>query len=402
VSALPVLKPGESAYCPRCQRELVHRHDAPAQRVLSNASAALVMLLLTLPFPFLSFQMSGIEHEIVLSDAAFAMFDNDWPILALLIALSIIVLPGLFLASMVWLYGSVAMRVQLPGVLFLARMLSGLKPWLMTDVFLIGVLVSLAKLSGMAEIGIGWSFIAFCFYVILLTKTVNLVDADWLWFALKNEPAPPAGARVGMTAHEQGLIGCDCCGVLNQADAKQCIRCHSHIATPTPLRTQATWALLVAAAVLYVPANIYPMMYTDTIGGRVYSTILGGVLQMIEMGSYFIAFVIFFASFVVPVAKLLILGYLCYLSAKPEALATERRMRWYRMTEVIGRWSMIDVFVVAIMVALIQGGVLLSIYPGAAAVAFAGVVILTMIAAMVFDPRLLWQPQIKMEQQRVN
>ncbi|RTE86542.1 MULTISPECIES: paraquat-inducible protein A [Gammaproteobacteria] len=398
VSALPVLKVGESAFCPRCQHELVHRHDAPAQRILSYATAALVMLLLTLPFSFLSFEMGGIRHEIVLSDAAFVMFDNNWPILALLIALSIIVLPGIFLLMVTWLYGSIAMRVKLPGTLFIARILSGLKPWLMTDVFLVGVLVSLAKLANMADIGFGWSFFAFFIYVILLARTVSIVDADWLWFALEQEPQPPSFAKRGMTAHEQGLVGCKCCGMLNSATERQCQRCHTSIAPPSPLRIQATWALLISALVLYIPANIYPMMYTQTLGGQRESTILGGVLQMVDMGSYLIALVIFVASFIVPIAKIAVLGYLSYLASKPAKLATPKKMQLYRLTEVVGRWSMIDVFVVAIMVALIQGGVLLSILPGAAAVAFAGVVVLTMIAANTFDPRLLWQAELNADE----
>lgn len=396
VSALPVLKAGESAFCPRCDRELVHRHDAPAQKILANACAALVMLLLTLPFSFLSFQMGGIQHEIVLSDAALVMFDNDWPILALLISLTIIILPGLFLVSVLWLYASTALRVQLPGALFLARVLSGMKPWLMTDVFLVGVLISLVKLSNMADIGFGWSFVAFFSYVLLLVRTVSMVDADWLWFALLKEAKPPRYAQKGMTAHEQGLVGCKCCGLLNDGANAQCTRCHTHIARPSPLRIQSTWALLVAAVVLYVPANIYPMMYTQSMGGTSESTILGGVLQMMDMGSYFIALVIFVASFIVPVAKIAVLGYLCYMAGKPHNLGTLRKMKLYRLTEVVGRWSMIDVFVVAIMVALIQGGVLISILPGAAAVAFASVVILTMIAAMAFDPRLLWKTETEM------
>lgn len=396
VSALPVLRANEMASCPRCDRALVHRHEAPAQRILANATGALVMLALTLPFSFLSFSLAGNQHEIILADAALAMFSNDWPLLALLIALSIVVLPGLFLLAVIYLYGSLSLqkyfgKSPLPGAILLARGLSALKPWLMTDVFLVGVLVSLAKLIGMAQIGFGWSFIAFCGYVVLLVKTVHLVDSDWLWFALVKEPSPPAGLKTGMTAAEQNATGCPCCGLINRVDETHCVRCHTRIALPTPLRLQATWALLVAAIILYIPANVYPMMETVALGGVTYSTILGGVIQMIEMQSYFVAFVIFVASFVVPIAKILVLGYLCWLATDPAPMGTQRRMRWYRYTEFIGRWSMIDVFVVAIMVALIQAGVILSIYPGAAAAAFASVVILTMLAAMAFDPRLLWQ-----------
>lgn len=390
VTALPVLKAGESAHCPRCERELVYRHDAPAQRILAYASSAFIMLLLTLPFSFLAFSMAGIFQEIVLFDAAQAMFTNDWPILALLIALTIVILPGLFLAAVIYLYASIAMRQPLPGTHFLARMLSGLKPWLMTDVFLLGVLVSLGKLYGMAHVELGWSFVAFCFYVLFLVRTVSLVDADWLWFALLHEPKPPEGAYTGATAASQGLVGCPVCGLLNTKTENACRRCHSSIRAPSSFRLQATWALIIAATILYIPANLYPMMTTVTIGGTIYSTILGGVVQLIQTDNYVLAAIIFTASFIVPIAKVLALGYLCWLAAYPRPMASKRRMQLYRITEVIGRWSMIDVFVVSITVALMQAGVIMSIYPGAAAAAFAAVVIITMLAAMTFDPRLLW------------
>src|SRR5690554_726765 len=369
VSALPVLRANEVACCPRCGRELAHRHSSAGQRVLAYGSSALAMLLLTLPFPFLAFTLAGNRQEIVLADAALAMFNNDWPLLALLIALAIIILPGIFLISVLYLYSSVIAQKRLdnrvfPGAMVLARNLSKMKPWLMTDVFLVGVLVSLAKLVGMAEIDYGWSFVAFCGYVVLLVKTVSLVDADWLWFALKGEPKPPLGIRTGATATEQQAVGCPCCGLINNDTQPTCMRCQTSLARPSPQRLQATWALLLTAVVLYVPANLYPMMETVSVGGTTYSTILGGVIQMIEMESYFVTLVIFVASFIVPIAKILVLSYLCWLAAHPQAQATQRRMRWYRYTELVGRWSMIDVFVVAIMVALIQAGVILSIYPG--------------------------------------
>lgn len=390
VTALPVLKAGESAHCPRCERELVYRHDAPAQRILAYAGSALLMLVLTLPFSFLAFSMTGIFQDIVLADAAKAMFSNDWPILALLIALTIVVLPGLFLLAVMYLYTSIALRIKLPGTIFLARMLSGLKPWLMTDVFLLGVLISIGKLAGMAHVEVGWSFVAFCFYVFFLVRTVSLVDADWLWFALLHEPMPPVGARTGATAASQGITGCATCGLLNSEAENACRRCHASLRAPSRFRLQATWALLIAATILYIPANLYPMMTTVTIGGTIYSTILGGVIQLIDTESYVIATIIFTASFIVPIAKILTLGYLSWLAAYPRPMATKRRMRLYRITEIIGRWSMIDVFVVAMTVALLQAGLILSIYPGAAAAAFAAVVIITMLAAMTFDPRLLW------------
>lgn len=142
--------------------------------------------------------------------------------------------------------------------------------------------------------------------------------------------------------------------------------------------------------ILYIPANILPIMVTESLGQQTYSTILGGVVLLWNMGSYPVALVIFIASVLVPIVKMLAIGWLCWSVHTHRPHHRRGRTRLYRLTEFIGRWSMVDVFVVAILVALIRMGKLMSVYPGSAALAFAGVVVLTMLSAMSFDPRLLW------------
>ena len=393
VVVLPPLRPGEAAACPRCNRELTYRSKAPAERVLAYALAALTFLLLTLPFTFMQFTLGGIQQEIVLLDTATAFRSSEWPLLAVLIVATILVLPGMYLAALTYVYIGIARREIWSGSIWLARAISHIKPWLMTDVFLVGVLVSLVKLLSMASISLGLSFWAFCGYVIFMAKTVSNVDADWMWFALQKEPKAPFVAEVGRSAWSQGVVGCPTCGLLNRFEQGHCRRCARRIRLPGGHSLQWTIALLLAATILYIPANVYPMMSTQSVTGSSDATILGGVWQMIEYGSYLVAAVIFFASIVIPVAKIGILLWLCYVVRFGKRMSAQKRMRWYRVVEFIGRWSMIDVFVVAIMVALIQAGVLLSIQPGPAALAFAAVVVLTMLAAMAFDPKALWHPE---------
>ena len=393
VVTLPPLRAGESASCPRCNRELTYRPRAPAERVLAYCVAALVMLFLTLPFAFMQFDLGSAQQTIVLLDTAAAFRNSAWPVLAILIIATIIVLPGLYLLAVAYVYTGIAARRYLPGSVWLARALSQIKPWLMTDVFLVGVLVSLVKLLSLAVVSLGPSFWAFCGYVVCMVKTVANIDSDWMWFALKGEPKAPFVARPGQDALAQGVVGCPTCGLLNRVEQGYCRRCARKIRIPGRHSVQQTSSLLIAATILYIPANVYPMMHTNSLNGSTTSTILGGVWQMFEYGSYFVAAVIFFASIVIPVAKILVLSWLCYVVVHASAIPPQKRMRWFRVVELIGRWSMIDVFVVAVMVALIQAGVLLSIQPGPAALAFAAVVVLTMLAAMTFDPRALWQPQ---------
>ena len=145
--------------------------------------------------------------------------------------------------------------------------------------------------------------------------------------------------------------------------------------------------------ILYVPANLYPIMDTVFLGDDSPSTIMGGVVLLWAMGSYPIAAVIFIASVVVPLVKILALLWLCYMVQRGHGASPLGKLKLYRMTEFVGRWSMIDVFVVAILAGLIRLDNLMTIYPGPAAIAFAGVVLITMVAAMSFDSRLIWDLQ---------
>ncbi len=162
---------------------------------------------------------------------------------------------------------------------------------------------------------------------------------------------------------------------------------------PATATLERTWALLLTGAVLYVPAMVLPIMNTVSFGATTPQTIIGGILHLAETGSLPIAVIIFVASIVIPIAKLLALGWLCWVARRAQTLKPEIQIRLYRITHFIGRWSMIDVFVVAILAALIQAGVLMSVSPGPGILPFAAVVIITMIAAMQFDARLLWMAE---------
>jgi paraquat-inducible protein A len=153
---------------------------------------------------------------------------------------------------------------------------------------------------------------------------------------------------------------------------------------------QRTLALLITACLLYIPANLYPIMYTDSLGSAEASTIMGGVVLLINLGSAPVALVIFIFSVMVPSAKLMAMFYLVWSVQRQSPIDRRKRSTLYRITEFVGKWSMVDIFVVTILVALVQLGGLLTIQPGIAALLFAGVVTITMIAAENFDSRLIW------------
>ena len=192
------------------------------------------------------------------------------------------------------------------------------------------------------------------------------------------------------TAANSNLAACHLCCKLAPAEVHHCPRCGSAMHVRKNDSIQRTLALLFTACLLYIPANIYPIMYTDQLGTTEPSTILGGVILLINLGSIPVALVIFVFSVLVPSGKLMAMFYLVWTVERHSPLDPRQRSVMYRVTEFIGKWSMVDVFVVAILVALVHLGGLLVIRPGVAALCFAGVVIVTMIAAESFDSRLIW------------
>lgn len=198
-----------------------------------------------------------------------------------------------------------------------------------------------------------------------------------------------------LTAHRAGLIGCRSCGRVWPVDTDDCARCGARLIPPDRRGLQAVWAWLLAGMIFYIPANIMPMMNTSSLGGLGGggdSTILGGVMQLLHHGDWWIAAVIFVASVVVPIGKFIAIIWLSIVAGKPATVEeAHSRLYIYEVVEFIGRWSMIDVFVVAILSALVQLGFFVSIKPGPAAASFALSVAFTMLSALSFDPRLIWR-----------
>lgn len=192
------------------------------------------------------------------------------------------------------------------------------------------------------------------------------------------------------TAHEVGLVACRVCGMLAPAGQSHCARCHGRMRPRDVQPLQKAWAWLLAGLIAYIPANIYPMLRTTQAFRTEESTIVGGVVDLIEYQAYGIAFIVFFASIVIPVGKFFVIGYLALVLSKPHRHDPHGLHLLYEVVEFIGRWSMIDVFVVAILTALVQFDVLATINPGVAAICFALSVVFTMFSAQSFDSRMIW------------
>ena len=201
---------------------------------------------------------------------------------------------------------------------------------------------------------------------------------------------------ITVTAAQAGLISCHACGLLHRpagsAHDLVCTRCGAVLHTRKPDSLKRTWALLIAAFILIIPANLLPVMISGSLFGSETDTIMSGVVFLWIDGSWPLAIILFIASIAVPFSKLFALSYLLVSVQRRSTLAPAQRTRLYRVLEFVGRWSMIDIYVAALLTALVQFGGLMSIRAGPGAIAFGAVVVLTMFAAESFDPRLIWDP----------
>ena len=261
----------------------------------------------------------------------------------------------------------------------------------MMEVYLLGVIVAYVKMQDLATVHVGVAMYAFIGTIVLLAAADARFDPHAVWRRL----AAQAGDDVLAPRPGTVLLACEACDQVVRAEAAhlhglECPRCGEALHRRKPDSLNRTWALALTAAILYIPANLLPVLTVVSFGQGAPSTIVGGVIELAQAGMLPVALLVFFASIAVPVMKLLALAYLLVSVHRRSTARLRDRTRLYRIVEGIGRWSMVDVFMTGILAALVALGNLATISPGPGAVAFCGVVIVTMFAAMAFDPRLMW------------
>jgi paraquat-inducible protein A len=185
-------------------------------------------------------------------------------------------------------------------------------------------------------------------------------------------------------------VACTTCSKVHRAGTARCRRCGTPLHSRDPLSLQRVWAWWFAGLIFYIPANTYPMLRTATFGHETKSTIIGGVVELIAYRDYAVALIVFVASVLIPIGKFIAIAFLALSLRRASILSAPARLLLYEVVEFIGRWSMLDVFVVAILSALVQFKFVANIHPGIAAVSFALSVAFTMLSAQSFDPRLIW------------
>jgi paraquat-inducible protein A len=271
----------------------------------------------------------------------------------------------------------------------------------MTEVLILGLLVALVKLAHIASVVPGIALWSFGALMLSLAAASAAFDAHELWSRIAVAPTFDVVPRLKTNPPHHAITGADCglalcheCGLLVKPPphphASSCPRCGAALHMRKPASLSRTWALLIASIVMYVPANVLPVMDTSSLFGAQKDTIMSGVVYLWVSGSWLLALIVFIASIAVPMLKILALSYLAVSTQFHSRLETMQRARIYRIVEFVGRWSMLDIYVITMLVALVQFRALATIRAGPAAIAFGAVVVLTMFAAMAFDPRLMW------------
>lgn len=381
---------GEQISCVYCGSMILARHPNWEMRVLALTVTGLILFVLANFFPFLGLEQAGQSQQSNLISGVQALVVRQEFLLAALIFLTIFLFPLLELIGLAYVIVFRIARVKAP---YLGRTLHLLKlsePWSMLEIFLIGVLISSVKLAGMAALLPGIGLYAFLGLVVALLAAHQYIDRDEMWAWLQ-----PLNCYTKEGQPER-LHGCKNCAALVcesvLSEDNSCPRCAISIYPVWPRSKQKTAALLIAATILYIPANTLPIMTTINLGQSSTDTIFSGVVHLAQAGDVPIAVLVFVASIVIPIAKLLVMAGLLWWEGQPYTVEQARqRSKLFHITEFIGRWSMIDVYVVSILVALVQFGVLANVEPGPALLCFAAVVVLTMMAAETFDCKLLWQ-----------
>ncbi len=386
VVALKPFREGYLSVCPHCGAVLRPAKIFPLSHIAAVAFSAILLLLGCIPLPFISVSSLGISNNMSLF-SIFTVLENGWNLLLQIFTFVTFIFPSLVLSTMVW----VGLLRKIPSKL-LCVLYSYSYIFCMVDVFVLGVAISLIKLTSLATVTFHTGFYLVFVFSIMMVWCCSKCKPKTIWELYMS--CHIENVQIGITARKQNIKVCRHCGMAfyatNPHDKEHCPRCGANVAFRSDHWVQKITALLLAALIMYLPSNLYPVMYTDYLGVNMGSNIIDGVFTLWNMGSYFVALVILIASIFIPVFKILAIAYLVYEVKFSRRTRSKFLSKLYRIICVIGKWSMIDVFVVIIMSSIVRMSGLLTINPGFAIICFCMVVLVTIFAAEEFDERLIW------------
>jgi paraquat-inducible protein A len=381
---LPAPAPGHRSLCCRCRRSFgLHRQGFhPA---LALALTAAILFVLTQSFPLIGIDIDGLNQSARIGSGIVGLFEGGLsPVAALVLAVGIAA-PLARIAANIYVLANIALRRRPKHLATIFRLSEQSRPWAMLDVLLLGAIVTIAKLQDLASIDIGVGFWSLGLLVLTLAMLDSLLDRRAVWnelhpIAVPSQPEPATS------------LSCQTCGLIHieMPPGKRCLRCAARLSRRKPDSVTRSWALVATGFLLYIPANAYPALTVVSFGRSTSATILGGVIQLVNGSDWPLALLIFTASVAVPVLKLVgLTTLLLSIRFRLDRYLIDRT-RLYRIIEFIGRWSTVDIFVAALLTALVTLGQIATIEPGPGILAFGAVVVTTMFAAESFDPRLMW------------
>jgi len=385
------VRPREKARCVRCRSVLYRGIHSDASRMAAITLGALIVFVIAQCCPIVELEVGGTSSHATLLGAILVLWQEQMPLVAAAVFLFTLMLPALELLSLLHVTLALALGHRPRGFNLLLRAAHMARRWGMTEVLMIGILITIVKMTSLATVVLQPGLFAFGALTLMLAIVVSF-DPKLLWNLGDHLPPQPV-APVVPALHD--ALSCHVCGLVSEDHhlaLQNCPRCHTRLHRRRPDSLGRTWAYLIAAAILYVPANLMPVMYTHSLFGREDDTIISGVLYFWNSGSPALAAIIFIASITVPVLKLAALTLLVWTSQRGSRWRPLQRTVLYRLVEFVGRWSMLDIFVITLTVALVRFQSLAVITAGPGALAFCAVVVMTMLASMQFDPRLIWDP----------
>ncbi|MGH8258422.1 MAG: paraquat-inducible protein A, partial [Steroidobacteraceae bacterium] len=367
--------------------------NPPSRHLDVSLAFTICALLLWIPAsfsPLLTVAAEGTVHRSGLATGVAALWSGGFPSLAVVVAAFSLAAPWLYLLLMtlvlIGVHLDAARTRAAPALAVLFRWGLALRPWTMIEVYLLGACVAYSRIEQVAFVRVaaaGWCLLA---AAILLLLADAVLDERAVWDALPIRPARMAqdGPSAALACHICELV------VPGERDGDACPRCRAPLHARKRASLQRTTALVACGFLLFIPANLLPVLTIERFGRMQSSTILGGVFELAGNGLWPLAVIVFTASIAIPLAKLWGLSWNLILTRRRSARLLIARTRLHRAIDLIGRWSNIDVFMVSILLALVQFGALTRVRVEPGMIAFAAVVIVTMIAAKSFDSRLMW------------
>ena len=386
ICQLPAQRPGFDMRCVRCAKILRHATHHPLTWTLACAITGFLFYFIVLTAPFIQVLVYGRFRSSTMTTGVTALGHEGLWMLASIVLFTAIFLPLLKLLNLLCVSSALHLRHPPRWIVPLFRHFRFLNTWAMVEIYLLGFLVAYTRLRALAHVEVETAVFALIGLVLSMVSIDAALEPEAVWEDMQSRHLVPV-----MKQPAQGLlIGCDICHQANEKNAVFCARCGGAFHPRKPNSLARTWALTIAALILYIPANIFPVMHITKLEKITSYTILRGVQDFWEAGLWPLALLVFTASIAIPVFKLMALGWMLIQTRGRSSTFLPARARLYRFIDFVGRWSMIDIFMLSILVGLMHFGLLAQITAGPGAIYFASVIILTMAAVASFDPRLMW------------